>query len=477
MSSHREAPEISKDPSADNTDVYGFVSPDAPGTVTLIANFIPFELAYGGPNFNEFADDVRYEIKISNSGDARADICYRFQFTTTIRNPDTFLYNTGPITTPRDPNWNRPQTFRLTRLTRDRHGGYSSRVLGDGLSCPPVNVGPRSTPHYPQLAAMTYHDLGHRRKVFAGQRADAFHVDLGSIFDLGNLRPFNTAYDIPPMLANMPGVNGLRALNVHTLALQVPISDLTRSGRVPAMPMSPDAVIGIWATASRASTRVFDRRHGETRNLGRFVQVSRLGNPLVNEVINPMAEKDLWNALEPHQDKRFAKYVLHPELAELIATVLYKGAFPHLRAFVNSGRPRADLAAILLTGIPPGVVPGFQNFTGPVQADLLRLNLAVPPTPPGRANPIGLIAGDPAGFPNGRRIIDDVTAIELRAIAGATIPLVDPNYTPDAAAAALTDGTSNNNTPYGPPLLDTFPYLSNPNSGYTTRPGQPGGPP
>jgi Domain of unknown function (DUF4331) len=474
MSSHREAPEISKDPSADNADVYAFVSPDAPHTVTIIANFIPFELPYGGPNFNEFDDDVLYEIKISNSGSARADISYQFRFTTTIRNPDTFLYNTAPIATPTDPSWNRPQTFRLTRVTRRRDGEHTIRVLGDGLTCPPVNVGPRSTPHYPQLSAMTYHHLGGGRKVFAGQRADAFHVDLGSIFDLGNLRPFNSAYDVPPVLANMPGVNGLRALNVHTIALQVPISDLTRSGRAPSDVMSPDAVIGIWSTASRASTRVFDRRHGETRNLGHLVQVSRLGNPLVNEVINPMAEKDRWNALPPHEDAQFAKYVLHPELAELIATALYKEAFPNLRAYVESGKPRADLAAILLTGIPPGVVGGFQNFTGPVQADLLRLNVAVPPTPPGSENPIGLVAGDPAGFPNGRRIIDDVTAIELKAVAGATIPLVDPSFTPDAAAALLTDGTLNDNTPYGAPLLASFPYLSNPNSGYATLPGTPG---
>jgi hypothetical protein len=473
MSSHREAPEISKDPSADNTDLYAFVSPDEPDTVTLIANYIPFELPYGGPNFNELADDVRYEIKISNAGDARADITYRFEFSTMIRNSETFLYNTGPITSPTDATWNRPQTYRVTRLRR-RGDEVEVRVLGDGLTCPPVNVGVHSTPHYPELAAMTYHDLGGGRRVFAGQRADAFHVDLGSIFDLGDLRPFQPAFGVPPLLGGMPGVNGLRGLNVHTIALQVPISDLTRHGRTPSNVMSPDAVIGVWASASRASTRVFDRRRGETRQLGNHVQVSRLGNPLVNEVVNPMAEKDLWNALEPSQDSRFAKYVLHPELANLIANVLYAGAFPNLSAYVTSNKPRADLAAILLTGIPSGVVPGFQNFTGPVQADMLRLNVAVPPTVDD-PNPIGLVAGDPAGFPNGRRIDDDVTAIELKAFAGATIPLVDPSYTPDGAAGLLNDGTSNDNTPYGDPLLSSFPYLSNPNSGFTTVPGTPGG--
>jgi Domain of unknown function (DUF4331) len=477
MSSHREAPEISKDPSADNADVYAFVSPDAPHTVTLISNFVPFQLPYGGPNFNEFADDVLYEIKISNSGDARADISYRFRFTTTIRNEDSFLYNTGPIASPTDASWNRPQTFTLTRAKRHSDGTYSEHVLGSGLTCPPVNVGVRSTPNYPALAAQTYHDLGDGRKVFAGQRADAFHVDLGSIFDLGDLRPFQPAFNhaIPPILGSMPGVNGLRGLNIHTIALQVPISDLTRSGRRPTDVMSPDAVIGVWSSASRASTRVLDRNTGTTRSLGAFRQVSRLGNPLINEVINPMADKDRWNALAPHQDAQFAKYVLHPELAALIGNVLYPDAFPNLAAYVASNKPRVDLAAILLTGIPSGVVPGFQNYTGPVQADLLRLNVAVPPTAPGSENPIGLVAGDPAGFPNGRRIIDDVTAIELRAVAGATIPFVDPSYTPDAAAALLNDGTSNDNDPYGAPLLASFPYLSNPNSGYTTVPGQPGG--
>jgi hypothetical protein len=478
MSSHREAPEISKDPSADNTDLYAFVSPDAPGTVTLIANYIPFELPYGGPNFNEFADDVLYEIKISNSGHARDDISYQFRFSTSIRNPDTFLYNTGPISSPTDSTWNRPQTYSLTRIRRgDDDHDRSRRVLAMKLSCPPANVGVRSTPNYPALAALTYHDLGGGRKVFAGPRADAFHVDLGSIFDLGDLRPFQSAYnhDIPPILANMPGVNGLSGLNVHTIALQVPISDLTRDGRRPSDVMSPKSVIGVWATASRASARMRDAHSGRHRHLGGFAQVSRLGNPLVNEVINPMAEKDRWNFLDPSEDHEFAKYVLHPELADLIANVLYPAAFPNLAAYVASGKPRADLAAILLTGIPGGVVPGFQNFTGRTQADLLRLNVAVPPTPPAHANPIGLVAGDPAGFPNGRRIIDDVTAIELKAIAGATIPLVDSSFTPDAAAGALNDGTSDDNTPYGAPLLDSFPYLSNPNSGYSTVPGRPGG--
>jgi hypothetical protein len=475
MSSHREAPEISKDPSADNTDVYAFVSPDRPDTVTLIANFIPFELPYGGPNFSEFADDVLYEIKISNSGDARADVTYQFRFHTSIRNPDTFLYNVGPISSPTDHNWNRPQTYTVTRVDRHHPHGDGCHVLGRGLTCPPANVGVRSTPDYPALAAKSYHSLGGGRHVFAGPRADAFHVDLGSIFDLGDLRPFQGAFNkgIPPILGNMPGVNGLRGLNVHTIALQVPITDLTVDGHRPTNVMSAKSVIGVWATASRTTARILE--NGKYRSFGGYSQISRLGNPLINEVINPMAEKDRWNAQDPHDDKQFAQYVLQPELANLIANVLYPTAFPNLAAYVKAKKPRVDLAAILLTGIPAGVVKGFQNNTGSIEADMLRLNVAVPPTKPGSENPIGLVAGDPAGFPNGRRIGDDVTAIALKAVAGATIPLVDPTYKADAAAGAVNDGTVNDNAPYGKALLGSFPYLSNPNSGFSSTPGHPGG--
>lgn len=474
MSSHREAPEISKDPTADNTDVYAFVSPDRANTVTLIANFLPFELPYSGPNFNEFADDVEYAIRVSHSGDAFADIVYSFRFQTRVRNDNTFLYNVGPISSPTDPNWNRPQTYTVTKGVRiPGTGEYVRTVLGEGLSVPPANVGVHSTPNYPAIAAMAYHDLGGRRMVFAGPRADAFHVDLGSIFDLGDLRPFQGAYNsgIPPVLANMPGVNGLKGLNVHTIALQVPISDLTRRHDHPDDVNSPDAVIGVWATASRPRARIYGSNG--TTTMGALTQVSRLGNPLVNEVLIPMAYKDQWNRSRPSGDKQFADYVAHPELANLIANVLYPTAFPNLRDYVNAKKPRNDLTAILLTGIPKGVVPGFQNYSGPVLADLVRLNVAVPPTRPSKASQYGILGGDLAGFPNGRRIGDDVTAIELRAIAGATIPLVDPSYKADGAAAVLNDGTQNDNTPY--PLMEHFPYLSNPNNGFTSRPGEVGG--
>ena len=453
MSSHREAPEIAKDPVADSTDVYAFVSPDKPDTVTLIANFIPLQQPDGGPNFYEFGDDVLYEIQIANSGKGEADIRYQFQFTTRIRNPKTFLYNTGQITDIADQTWNRPQFYSVTRCE-----GSSARVLARNLPCPPVNVGPRSTPNYAKLAKQGVHSMGNR-SVFAGQRADAFHVDLGSIFDLGALRPFNEAHLIS--MPEMNGVNAVQSYNVHTIAIQVPISDLSRNGDRPKDATKGSSVIGVWATASRRKARVFDRRKGRYVGLGPWEQVSRLGNPLFNEVIVPMAEKDLWNHRRPEEDSAYAKYVNKPELQTLLPA-LYPTVFPHLKAYT---KPRADLNAILLTGIPTGVVKGFQNYTGKVEADMLRLNLAIPPakTP----NDGGLVAGDAAGFPNGRRISDDVVTIELRAVAGATIPLVDPSYTPDGAASAVTDGTSNTNAP----LLKTFPYLGLPGGGYQTVPG------
>lgn len=460
MSSHREAPEISKDPVADNTDVYAFVSPDRAGTVTLIANYIPLQPPAGDPNFSEFGDDVLYEVHVTNRGTARADVSYQFRFHTQVRNPNTFLYNTGPVASLADPSWNRPQFYSVTRVEWDTDGEARSRTLAEHLPVPPVNIGPRSTPNYPALAAQAVHGIAGGRTVFAGQRAEGFHVDLGSIFDLATLRPFQAAHLIPSAAA--VGVNGTQGLNVHSIALQVPIADLTRGGRTPTDPLDPAAVIGVWATASRRRSRVYDD-DGVPDSHGPYRQVSRLANPLVNEVLIPMAAKDRWNAAPPHADRAFARYVTQPELAGLLP-VLYPGVFPKLAAYT---KPRADLQAILLTGIPAGVIPGFQNYTGPVLADLLRLNVAIRPS----ADPkvLGLVAGDPAGFPNGRRVIDDVVTVELRAVAGSTIPLVDPGFTPDAAASGVNDGTTNTNPPY----LDHFPYLGHPAGGYQTTPGVP----
>src|SRR5882724_8077953 len=197
MSSHREAPEISKDPVADNTDTYAFVSPDKPDTVTIITNYIPLEGPDGGPNFFEFGDDVLYEIHIDNNGDAIPEVTYQFRFHTTTRNPNTFLYNTGQITAIDSANWNRPQFYTVTRV--DRNG--NANVLGSNLACPPCNIGPRSTPNYATLAQQSVHSLSSGVTVFAGQRAEGFYVDLGSAFDLLDLRPFEKLHLIPSAAA------------------------------------------------------------------------------------------------------------------------------------------------------------------------------------------------------------------------------------------------------------------------------------
>src|SRR5438128_8665980 len=229
MSSHREAPGISNDPVADNTDVYAFVSPDRPDTVTIIANFIPLENPPGGPNFFEFGDDVLYEIKIDNDGDAVEDITYQFRFQTDVRNPNTFLYNTGPITFLNDPNWNKRQFYSVTRI--DKNGKH---VLAEKLACPPCNIGPLSTPNYPPLAQAAVHGLPNGEMVFAGQRAEGFYVDLGAVFDLLDLRPFQNLHKMPrPAVA---GVDGTKGVNVHTMAIQVPKTHLTRDGSNPTDP-------------------------------------------------------------------------------------------------------------------------------------------------------------------------------------------------------------------------------------------------
>jgi hypothetical protein len=450
MSSHREAPSISKDPVADSTDLYAFVSPDKPDTVTIIANYVPLEEPDGGPNFYEFGTEVLYEINIDNNADALAEITYQFRFQTKITNPNTFLYNTGQITSLTSPSWNRRQFYTVTKIVNGQ-----STIVGSGLASPPVNVGVRSTPNYASLASSAFHTLSSGETVFAGQRAEGFYVDLGSIFDLGVLRPFQNLHLIP--LPATSGVDGTNNLNVHSIALQIPKTSLTKDGSNPTNEADPESVIGVWTAAYRQKAELLDGA-GNTSGTGPWVQVSRLGNPLFNEVIVPMSKKDHWNALPPKDDSQFAQFVKHPELAGLLP-VLYPGVFPNLAGLTAA---RADLVAILLTGIPSGIIKGFQNFTGNTLADMLRLNMAIAPS----SNPsiFGILGGDLAGFPNGRRVQDDTVAIELRAVAGTTYPLVAPSYTPDAAASVITDGTtpSSVNAPY----LSSFPYLGTPYDGF-----------
>ena len=462
MSSHREAPEISKDPVADNTDLYAFVSPDFPDKVTLIANFIPLESPDGGPNFYEFGDDVAYRINIANRGKARPDIVYEFRFRTVVRNPETFLYNTGRITSITDTTWNRPQYYSVSR----REGDDDAVVLGHDLTVPPVNIGFRSTPDYANtFTHAAVHSLGHGRRVFAGQRADAFFVDLGSIFDLGALRPFQNLHLIPSAKA-VSGVNGLQGFNVHAIALQVPITDLTRtaSSRPTRWTRTPSSASGRRRTAGPRACTTSAREAGAIT--GRGARSRGWGTR------SSTRSSSRWATRTTGTPSRPPRTPISPSTCCIPNS---RGYYPcstracsrNLAAYT---KPRADLNAILMTGIPAGVIPGFQNYTGSTEADLLRLNTAIPPTPDRTPpSPYGILGGDLAGYPNGRRLADDIVAISLRAVAGAALPLVDPSFTADGAASALLDGTSNTN----PPLHHTFPYLGTPASGYASTPGHP----
>jgi hypothetical protein len=450
MSSHREAPEISTDPVADNTDTYAFVSPDNPKTVTIITNYLPAEVPAGGPTFFEFGDDVVYSIYVDNDRDGLAEIEYQFTFESKIFNTDTFLYNNGQILSLTDPHWSKRQFFDVTRIDRD-----GAKQLGDDLACPPCNIGPRSTPNYEKLEKEAIHELSGGVTVFAGQRRDPFFVDIGSIFDLADLRPIQELHLIPTMKA--PGVDTLQTLNCHSIVLQVPISSLTANRSTPKEMSDSNAVLGIWGAASRRKARIRNNQNEQHSQSGPWVQVSRLGSPLFNEVLVPMARKDEWNAREPSGDASFLSYVQHPELAKLL-TVLYPKQFSNLEGLTAS---RGDLVAVFLTGFPAGVVDGFQSASKKgVLADMLRLNVAVPPA--NSPKPLGFLEGDLAGFPNGRRVADDVTNIELKAVAGATYPLVEPKYKPDAAVEAVEQGI----TPGAGRSQETFPYVTTPHDGY-----------
>jgi len=453
-SSHREAPLISNDPAADNTDLYAFVSPDAPNTVTIIANYIPLEQPAGGPNFASFGDDVRYEIKVDNNGDGEEDVTYRFRFHTTTGNPNTFLYNTGPINTLSDADWNVRQTYSVTRISKN-----GSEVLGTNIPVPPVNIGPRSTTGYDALAAAAIASLPGGTKVFAGQRDDPFYVDLGSIFDLAGLRPFNSLHAIP--LPDGAGVDGVGGYNTHSIVLQVPIKRLTRDHELHAAD-NPKAVIGVYATASRQKVRVL-KDDGGVRNESDWVQISRLGEPLINEVVIPRGKKDLWNTKDPSDDAQFLRFYRSPEV-----TKLENGLYSALDNASESGRD--DLVAILLTG-----VPGL-NFTGSTKADLLRLNTGIAPTAAvGHGNRLGVLSGDLAGFPNGRRLEDDVVDIDLRAFAEGYGSFLHgllglPNRSPNNL---LGDGVDANDRMF----RADFPYIATPFSGYEAVPPTPmGGP-
>ena len=423
-SSHREAPLLAQDPMADNTDVYAFVSPDAADTVTLIANFIPFQKPDGGPNFYSFDPNVVYEIHIDNNGDAIEDITYQWRFTTEVRNPATFLYNTGAVTSLDDPDLNVRQFYRLTRIDGPRRTGTVTELSGR-LPVPPPNIGPRSTPNYGALGGGVQ-GLPGNIAVFAGQRDEGFYVDLG-IFDL---------------LGVGSGVveDSTAGFNVSTLAIRVPKSALARGGATPTSGSDPNAIIGVWSTASRFATRTLSA--GAQTHSGALVQVSRLGNPLVNEAVIDLARKDAFNGIEPTSDAVALDRVTDPEVPKLLKLIFNVD---------SPAAPRNDLVTIFLTGIA-----GLNQPANVRAAEMLRLNMAIPPTT--SPNRMGVLGGDVAGFPNGRRVGDDVLDIVLQAAAGAT-PLT-PGFS-RFPNNSLGDNIGSNDVPY----LTSFPYLGIPHPG------------
>lgn len=462
-SSHREAPLIVADPLADNTDTYAFRSTEAgrSGFVTLVANWIPFEEPSGGPHFYKFDDTVLYEIKVDNTGDGVEDVTYQFRFTTTVKNPDIILGMAAPnqalagtggieplITSLDDPDYNEPQTYTVTRI--DKNTNKNGAVIASGLITPPNNIGERTTPNYEAtLAQPAVYNLTNGGKVFAGQRDEGFYVDIGGVFDTLKLKS----------IGSTGGVDSTAGFNVNTIAIEVPIQSLTNTGAVPRGPTAADAVIGVWATASRRTTTVIrpgiGRRQGTdpTLTAGPFKQVSRLGEPLVNELIIPLKLKDTFNASQPSGDAQFASYVVDPQLAVLLHAVF---------GITVPAAPRNDLVSIFATGIPVNSVtgPNYTTFLSDGQPhEMMRLNVAIPPS----ASPsrLGLLGNDVAGFPNGRRVFDDVVDIELRAVAGGTPFTPATNVAPNNT---LGDGVANNDVPY----LTRFPYLGTPHSGNST---------
>jgi hypothetical protein len=332
------------------------------------------------------------------------------------------------VTSLNDATLNVRQFYTVTRIDGPRRRG-KGRVIADNLPTAPANVGPRSMPDYPSLATAAVIQLPNSTEVFAGPRDEGFYVNLGGIFDL---------LGVPPVDAT--NFDYAAGYNVHTIAIEVPISSLTRNGARPASASDPSAVVGVWSTASRPS--VTNRGNGKETHSNNFVQVSRLGQPLVNEVVIPRGVKDTFNSLEPTDDAAALKYVLDPEVPKLLKLLFNVTSPP---------APRDDLVTIFLKGIP-----GLNQPPNVTPSEELRLNVAIPPA--GVPQRLGVLAGDLAGFPNGRRVGDDVTDIALRAMAGAT-PLT-PGFN-NGINAQLTDGVDGNDVPY----LDVFPYLGLPHAG------------
>ena len=440
-SSHREAPGTMLDPSADDTDVYAFVANDASDSLTLVGNWIPFEDPAGGPNFYRFDDRASYYLNVDNTGDGRYDIRYKFKFRTVYRNKNSGIYALPGVSGIGDSKLQVIQRYDVTRETYKPNGKLrSARVIARNLPVGPNNTGSKNFPNYDAVGNQAIRSLPSGGKVFVGQRDDPFFVDLGATFDSVHLRKGT---------GNVGGgKDDLAGYNVHSIVLQVPKSRVTRNGKSVSGPTANNAVVGVWASTYRPALQVNGlnsvtggqaARKSRRAQSAPEVQVSRLGNPLINELVIPIGLKDKFNATQPANDAaNFGAFVVKPELAHVINVL-----FPGLNVPETN---RTDIVQALLTGIP-GVTQISKN---PAAADTLKINLGVPPA--ATPNRFGVIGGDNAGFPNGRRLGDDVVDISLRVVGG----FLKGNKLP------LGDGVDGNDVPF----LSTFPYVPSPHAGF-----------
>ena len=495
-SSHREAPLTAIDPTADDTDVYAFTAKDAPDALTVVANWVPFEDPAGGPNFYRFDERARYYVNVDNTGDGRYDVRYRFKFRDKIENPESFLYALPGVSSINDPKLNVKQFYDVERLSygysksasasrkgkqgrkhsrkgksrkhqsKRRHSKRvlrSVRTVARNIPVAPNNVGPKTIPNYDAVAHQAITPLPGGGKVFAGPRDDPFFVDLGMTFDAINFEG----------RGNLPGDKGggkddLAGYGVHSIVLQVPEERVTRDGDEVDSAKDRNAVVGVWASTERprlsvlasASRRDDDDDDERRRDGGDYVQVSRLGNPLVNEVVIPLGQKDRFNRTTPDRDAElYGKYVVKPELAAVMNLLFGVGA-PETN--------RLDIVQAVLQGLP-GLNQHTDDPRKAKPVDTIKLNLGTPPAD----NPqrLGALAGDLAGYPNGRRLTDDVVDIDLRVVAGA---LADPKVLGADACKApakcpnpipLGDGVDVNDKPFS----NTFPYLPRTDSGLDSQ--------
>jgi hypothetical protein len=438
-SSHREAPNTALDPTADDTDVYAFTARNAPRSLTVVANWIPLEDPAGGPNFFRFDDRARYYVNVDNTGDGKYDIRYEFKFKTKIRNKNSFLYALPGVQSFNDPKLNVVQTYDITRERYKNGEKVGEKTIARGLPVAPNDAGPKTFPNYGKVAHATIRSLKGGGKVFAGPRDDPFFVDLGMTFDDINFRPGTGTGN------QGGGKDDLAGYNVHSIVLQVPESHVTRNGKAVASPSAKNAVVGVWSSTERRRLQVTAAAASKRNaNSSSFTQVSRLGNPLVNEVVIPLGKKDQFNRTQPNRDAAlYGTYVLNPELAKIMNALFSLGAPEH---------NRTDIVQAVLQGIP-----GLNQVQGKgakePAVDTLKINLGTPVTP--TPNRFGVLAGDNQGYPNGRRLTDDVVDIDLRVFAG----FLKGHKVP------LGDGVDHNDVPF----LSTFPYVAPPHVGYDSQ--------